>query len=516
MRLKRAARGSDRARAPEVVRSPVTMADAALFRAAFVRAGEPISDMTFASSFGWADALELSCALIEEHLCLFSAADGDLCMMLPPLPLTASADGRLNACLARCFEVMDDANGPGRENRSRIEYVSDAMLERIRRVETTPLSATAMAGDYVYPQRAMAELKGGALKAKRKLRSKFCRENPGWSVGRIRPEDVGACLDLLTLWHRSGDERHEGEVNERLIGTDVLRERDEAFTRRLLWNLDTLGLESMTLRVGRKLVGFTIGERLSPTQAVIYVEKTDPEFTGAPQFIFSEFCARRFADVTEINVGDDWGIATLRATKISYRPTRMMGKVMLTRQAVAEVGAPEAGTVRALAQACPGAAIGPAVPGDNGVTYRRAARADADAMLAIEAACFDADDRFTLRQVRRLIENPRAAVVVGERAGVVVGWAVGLVREHRRWRSGRVYSVAVDPACEGRGVGRGLTSAVLDALEASGVRRVYLEVRVGNERAMGLYRSLGFAPVRTLGDYYGPGVDGLRMRREVR
>ncbi|MEQ8770812.1 MAG: N-acetyltransferase [Phycisphaerales bacterium] len=146
---------------------------------------------------------------------------------------------------------------------------------------------------------------------------------------------------------------------------------------------------------------------------------------------------------------------------------------------------------------------------------RGAERADGAGLVAIEAACFGPAERFSTRQVRGLIDNPRARVIVAEQAGAIVGWAAALVRERAASRSGRVYSVAVDPACEGRGVGRGLTTAVLAALEDAGVRRVYLEVRVGNDRAIGLYRSLGFVQVRSLGDYYGPGADGLRMRREV-
>lgn len=494
------------------------MEDHALFSAAFALVRDPISDASFTSTIGWAGALSYSYALIEEHLCLFSAADGDLTMMLPPLALTRTADARLGVCLERCFALMDEANGEEYSERSRIEYVSEEMLERIRSHERDALSASPMPGDYVYPRRAMVELAGGPLKGKRKLRSKFVRENPGYELGEITPADIADCVALLGVWRHAADDRHEGEANERQIGTDILRERDEQFTICLLENIAALGLESMTVRVDGRLVGFTIGERLSPTQAVIYVEKTDPGVDGTPQFIFSAFCEHRFADVEEINVGDDWGIASLRYTKTSYRPSRMLGKVLLTRQAVPAIGAIEPMTARSLESACAPVTLermsdAPIDLLDEAV-IRRADRADVPSIVSIESSSFPSKhERFSSRQVRGLIENPRASVMVAELDGRVVGYAVSLIRAHKRWRSGRVYGVAVEPRLIGRGIGRTLVRSTLEQLAALDIARVYLEVRADNERAIALYRSFGFAEIANLADYYGVGVPGIRMRR---
>lgn len=494
------------------------MEDHALFSAAFTLVRDPISDASFASTIGWADALSYSYALIEEHLCLFSAADGDLTMMLPPMALTRTADARLGVCLERCFALMDDENGEAFSERSRIEYVSEEMLERIRDCERDALSASPMPGDYVYPRRAMVELAGGPLKGKRKLRSKFIRENPGYVLSVITPADVADCVALLGVWRHAADDRHEGEANERQIGTDILRERDEQFTICLLESISTLALESMTVRVNGRLVGFTIGERLSATQAVIYVEKTDPEFDGTPQFLFSAFCEHRFSDVDEINVGDDWGIASLRYTKTSYRPSRMLSKMMLTRQAVPAIGAIEPTTMHSLE--CAGApvtleclGVAQLAPSER-IQFRRADRVDVRAIVSIESSSFSSKhERFSARQVRGLIENPRASVMIAELEGRVVGYAISLIRAHKRWRSGRVYGVAVEREFNGKGIGRALVQRTLEQLAQLDIARVYLEVRADNERAIALYRSFGFVAISNLADYYGVGVAGVRMRR---
>ena len=496
--------------------APVTLADREVFRAAIASLREPLSDSSFAATLCWAAPLDLRWTLIEGHLCLFSAAEGDLSMMLPPMHLSPRFADRLGSVVAACFEIMDAANsGAAGVERSRIEYVSDEMLDRIRTHERISLSASPMPGDYVYRRDALVELAGGELKGKRKLRSKFLRENPVIETGRLCEADLPECEALLSLWRETADEKQEGVANEQAVGVDVLRERDERCTLRYLRAAIELGLPALTVRSQGKLVGFTIGELVGPggRMGVVAVEKTHPDYPGTPQFIYSEFCRTELAQAEEINAGDDWGIATLRYTKTSYRPTRMLSKSMLTRQGSAETGAAEPATVRLLTHGRP-ASRAEEKAADPGASVRYATLEDVGAIMTIERESFsDTDDRFTLRQVRRLIRNPRARVVVGELDGRVVGWCVSLLRQHVRWRSGRVYSVAVLPGVSGRGIGRALLTWSLALLEAEGVSRVYLEVREANAAARTLYQSLGFEAVGVLPAYYGAGADGIRMRR---
>lgn len=492
-----------------IQRSPVTPADEAMFRRAFSRLSEPISDTTFAICLGWGQALELSRCVIEDHLCLFSAADGDLTMMLPPLALGDDAHDKLARCIERCFAIMDQANAPDRTQQSRIEYVPDELLLRIQQAAPLRLSTTAMPGDYVYPRQAMVELAGGDLKGKRKMRNRFEREQPNITTAPITDADLEECRALLRLWRASADQRHEGEANERLIGTDVLRKRDELFTLRMLEHMHALRLDSLLVRSSGRLVAFTIGERLTPDQAVIYVEKTDPSTDGAPQYIFSRFCELAYSDLSEINVGDDWGIESLRYTKTSYRPSRMIPKAMLSRAAVPVAVGVEHNMIRSMRQY----ALDPSAPApSSGVTIRHAVRAHADQLVAIEAGAFEEEDRFSARQIKRLIDNPRAVVLVAQEGEVILGWAVALIRTHRRWRSGRIYGVAVVPSAKGRGVGRALVSTLIDRLGDADIGRVYLEVRADNTPAMTLYQSLGFEPIAQLADYYADQVHGVRMR----
>lgn len=71
----------------------------------------------------------------------------------------------------------------------------------------------------------------------------------------------------------------------------------------------------------------------------------------------------------------------------------------------------------------------------------------------------------------------------------------------------------------GRGLGRTLLAALVHAATARGARRLLLEVRVDNERAIDLYQRNGFTRIGIRPRYYrtprGP-VDALVMERDLR
>ena len=147
------------------------------------------------------------------------------------------------------------------------------------------------------------------------------------------------------------------------------------------------------------------------------------------------------------------------------------------------------------------------------VSLRPATTADVDAILEVEGRSFTSPGvAFNRRQVRRLLANPRAVVLVAAGGSQTLGWGAALVRQSAAHASGRVYSLAVHPDARGRGVGRKLLQGLIGRLQRRGVRRVSLEVESTNQAAVALYESLGFKGDEPLADYYGPGKLGRRMR----
>ena len=85
-----------------------------------------------------------------------------------------------------------------------------------------------------------------------------------------------------------------------------------------------------------------------------------------------------------------------------------------------------------------------------------------------------------------------------ELRGAVVGT---LFLERDDDEEASIFGFAVEPALQGRGIGRAALRLACEQLRADGARRISLDVDVANDRALGLYTSIGFTPVTTE-DYF--------------
>jgi len=74
-----------------------------------------------------------------------------------------------------------------------------------------------------------------------------------------------------------------------------------------------------------------------------------------------------------------------------------------------------------------------------------------------------------------------------------------------------VNSIAIEPGRHGTGLGTALFLDLVETALARGARHLTLEVRVGNEPAIALYRRFGLAPVGVRSGYYAAGDDALIM-----
>ncbi len=94
------------------------------------------------------------------------------------------------------------------------------------------------------------------------------------------------------------------------------------------------------------------------------------------------------------------------------------------------------------------------------------------------------------------LDNPDVIVLVAERGGEVIGYTYSGVEGtdymELRGPAGVVYDIVVDPAHRGRGVGRMLMEATLQALKARGSPQVVLSTAERNEPAQRLFERVGF------------------------
>jgi ribosomal protein S18 acetylase RimI-like enzyme len=133
-------------------------------------------------------------------------------------------------------------------------------------------------------------------------------------------------------------------------------------------------------------------------------------------------------------------------------------------------------------------------------------------LVALEAACFPASDRFAPRIWRHLLgrsaKRGTALTLLVRERGKVLGTIVGLYR--RGSKVARIYSLAVSPKARGRGLGRRLIRALLERSPAR-CATVSLEVRRDNP-ARELYDRLGLRVVSVLPRYYADSAPGVRYR----
>lgn len=149
----------------------------------------------------------------------------------------------------------------------------------------------------------------------------------------------------------------------------------------------------------------------------------------------------------------------------------------------------------------PGAA---APAGDAPLTIRSARPADAAGCARIEAACFPPEQAASLQAMEERIAAYPRHVLLGEREGRLVGFAMGPVidrpviademfadvschREEGPYQS--VFSLAVHPDFQRRGYGRQLLEALIRQARREGRRGVTLTCR---EHRIAYYESFGF------------------------
>lgn len=121
---------------------------------------------------------------------------------------------------------------------------------------------------------------------------------------------------------------------------------------------------------------------------------------------------------------------------------------------------------------------------------------------------------------REAIAQKGLPYLVAEAEGKVLGFAyAGPFRPRAAYRYTLEDSVYIAPDAIGRGVGRAVLSAVIDACAALGVRQVVAVIGdSGNAASIGLHRSLGFVDAgvgKSFGFKHGRWVDIVWMQRSL-
>lgn len=171
--------------------------------------------------------------------------------------------------------------------------------------------------DYLYGAEKLETLSGKKLHGKRNHINRFEAEND-WRFEEMTEADFSACMALLDEWNAENPEdADQGAADEH-------RAIERAFE-----NYTALGLLGGVLRVSGSVVAFTVGEPICGHTFVVHFEKARAEINGAYPMVNREFVKlirQKYPSVLWINREDDMGLESLRQSKESYHPDRMVEK----------------------------------------------------------------------------------------------------------------------------------------------------------------------------------------------
>ncbi len=142
------------------------------------------------------------------------------------------------------------------------------------------------------------------------------------------------------------------------------------------------------------------------------------------------------------------------------------------------------------------------------ITIRDWTERDLPKLMALERACFA--DAWTTEMMKNEFFRDGFCGALAEEDGETVGYVCG----YALFEDAELFKIAVLQNCRGKGIGGLLLDAFAEKTAAKGAERIFLEVRISNESALGLYKSRGFEKTRIRKRYYPDGEDALEMKRE--
>ncbi|MFZ0960229.1 MAG: ribosomal protein S18-alanine N-acetyltransferase [Terriglobia bacterium] len=140
---------------------------------------------------------------------------------------------------------------------------------------------------------------------------------------------------------------------------------------------------------------------------------------------------------------------------------------------------------------------------------------DLAAVHAIQLKCPQAA-QWRQEDYLHLAYDRSGTLLVAEIASADLREVAGFAVFHRVMDEAELRNIAVDPAHQRKGIARALLQAGIRALRESGGRRLFLEVRAGNQPALAFYTSAGCKLLYTRHGYYqNPPDDALVMTYDI-
>jgi glutathione synthase/RimK-type ligase-like ATP-grasp enzyme/ribosomal protein S18 acetylase RimI-like enzyme len=148
-------------------------------------------------------------------------------------------------------------------------------------------------------------------------------------------------------------------------------------------------------------------------------------------------------------------------------------------------------------------------------TIRKSILSDLDFLEKLEITCFPKFQQSNRRAIRYSISSPFQKVVVAECADGKEINLVGAAILYLYPKSLRIFSIAVLPNLQGKGIGKRFLEYAIDIAKSGKIGRITLEVRKSDLKVVQFYERAGFKFIEELPDYYAAGENGIRMALKI-
>ncbi len=136
-----------------------------------------------------------------------------------------------------------------------------------------------------------------------------------------------------------------------------------------------------------------------------------------------------------------------------------------------------------------------------------------DKLYQLEIECFD-QEAFTKRQLSYLLRACNAFGLIARLNGEIVAFIIFHIESDQKNPYGHLITLNVSPNYRRRGIAQKLMNEMECILKRKGIDDCRLEVRLGNESALRLYKRLGYKEMCILERYYGK-THGLYLKKSL-
>ena len=138
-------------------------------------------------------------------------------------------------------------------------------------------------------------------------------------------------------------------------------------------------------------------------------------------------------------------------------------------------------------------------------TIRAVSSADLHRIYEIEIKSFKSP--FSYKMLEKLASVPNIIYLVGEFEHKIIGYIISSVH----LKEAHLISIAIEDKYRRQGFGTALLQNIIKNLKEQKIKKLRLEVRVGNEPAKSFYSHFNFKIIKIKRKYYSDVEDALEM-----